>query len=150
VGDIHAIRVVKKVRRADEPEVPVQRCGPQNPAGVVAADNRTEGAVDVERSSGRRNVGLVVVRIGRRAHAARRAKERNAQDGQGEETLNDAVMFHGRTASSVPIIYPRGYSALAEGDTRDNPIHDERSARLGKAHYRGPVVLSCSTPPKPP
>jgi Mlc titration factor MtfA (ptsG expression regulator) len=39
------------------------------------------------------------------------------------------------------LVYPRGYRVPAEDET-DGPFHDPRSARLGEAHYRGPVVLS--------
>jgi Mlc titration factor MtfA (ptsG expression regulator) len=40
------------------------------------------------------------------------------------------------------LVYPRGYRVAAEDETRDGPIFDQRNARLGEAHYRGPVVLS--------
>jgi len=40
------------------------------------------------------------------------------------------------------LVYPRGYRVPTEDPTRDDPIYDERTARLGEAHYRGPVVLS--------
>ncbi|HEY1861641.1 MAG TPA: M90 family metallopeptidase [Gemmataceae bacterium] len=40
------------------------------------------------------------------------------------------------------LVYPRGYRVSADDILRDDPINEERSARLGEAHYRGPVVLS--------
>jgi Mlc titration factor MtfA (ptsG expression regulator) len=40
------------------------------------------------------------------------------------------------------LVYPRSYRAQARDDPRYDPIYDESSARLGEAHYRGPVVLS--------
>jgi MtfA peptidase len=36
------------------------------------------------------------------------------------------------------LVYPRGYLVPVD----DDPVHDNHSARLGEAHYRGPVVLS--------
>jgi MtfA peptidase len=40
------------------------------------------------------------------------------------------------------LVYPRGYRAQVRDDSRDGSIYDERMARLGEAHYRGPVILA--------
>jgi Mlc titration factor MtfA (ptsG expression regulator) len=39
------------------------------------------------------------------------------------------------------LVYPSSYRAQSGDDSRD-AIYDERNARLGEAHYRGPVILS--------
>jgi Mlc titration factor MtfA (ptsG expression regulator) len=39
------------------------------------------------------------------------------------------------------LVYPSGYRAQSRDDSQD-AIYDQTSARLGEAHYRGPVILS--------
>jgi Mlc titration factor MtfA (ptsG expression regulator) len=40
------------------------------------------------------------------------------------------------------LVYPSSYLGLGRDDSRNGSIFDEITARLGEAHYRGPVVLS--------
>jgi MtfA peptidase len=40
------------------------------------------------------------------------------------------------------LVYPRGYRVPPVDETQDDAIDDPRWARVGEAHYRGPVVLS--------
>jgi Mlc titration factor MtfA (ptsG expression regulator) len=40
------------------------------------------------------------------------------------------------------LVYPHGYAAPAPEMAAPGVVHDAASARLGEAHYRGPVILS--------